>query len=392
MTFKLENGTNLPTGTSLEVKSLTVKSKAKADIVITNDSDPVLTPAVLDNDVVSFAFPTTGTDPVHTFTNTDAVSLGGSIMVIPGETVYDLIVDLVQKNGSDEIVGSSQSVDLDITLGGAQFKAGYSYEVTVKVYAAQAVVLDVSIVDWKAGESIYVDNDNDDDVAGVDPTKLYATPDYVRSTDTELVFSVNVPDGEYYNVQAALSTDPNNYDSNAEWVSVVGLTKAETGTVTFTNFYAEKVYYCHLRYTDTDVTVDEDTEFTDAAKPAEDNYLVSPAFEIEKGYLVENSWESYSKLPQFYLNRYPEITEATWEDAAPTDLPWLAVECTPTDKEVVINVYKDGSLIKTFQGAGWIPYNGLITISGEELGYATLETGVYDVKVDGISAPAITVS
>lgn len=396
-TFKLENGTTLKTDQELKVVNLGVMSESKGNLVITNNEGGKLveTPEAEGKSVIEFAYPKAdNATEVHIFSDNTAKTLDGSIMVMPGKTEYEMLIDLAQTKFTDgaatEEWDNTDDVKVTIALpNGTEFKAGYSYEVTVRVYAAEAVVLDVSLVDWKAGESVYIDQDKDDAEVEKDNSTLYAA--YSETTEGKMIYEVNVPETGYYNIQAAISESATQAPTDANaWVDIADTKAAATKFAIFTNWLADKIYYCHLRYTTTNEAVTETTVYQTVA-PTEDEYAVSPAFDITKSYLVEDNWTSYStKLPKSYTDGFPSITEETWATTAPSDLPWLAVECTPTEL-ASIDVTKDGKLIRSFE---WTAEDGsveLMTISGPELGYETLPAGTYVVEVNGKAADPITV-
>ena len=392
-TFKLENGSTLPDGVELFVTSLGVKSETKGNLVIDreNESNCVLVPTPAtqpESTVNTLMLPTDGkkegtnVEPetyVAKFAAnaTTPVVPTGSVLVMPGDESYDLILNLQQTEtkGTVESLTKATPTTLPIQLAsGEAFKAGYSYEVTVKVYAQEAVLVKVTLTDWKVGEAISIDPDASAPVEKTDE-ELYAT--FASKTATEMVYNVNVPEG-YHNVQAALSTSATSVPENATWVNAEPTRASQT--VKFTDFLAETVYYCHLRYTEAEGDVTEENAYQTVAPNAND-YTVSSVFDITKEpWLVTNSKDSYETLPQAYRTLKGEW-DAIKDNA--NDFPWIAVQFTRTH-ETVATVKYNGKAIKTFEAVD-LPV-GLLTVSAKELGMSELAAGTYTFVINGKTA------
>lgn len=387
-TFNLINGSELGevdgTDVKLRVDTLAVKSNNTGNLVIdVTDEDNcklVETPGVATENYASLFYSVEAGQYVAEFeAKGDKKTLDGSIMVMPGQTSYNMVLDLTQTGHVDEQGKLKKTTTtLPIKLSdGAAFKAGYSYEVTVMVYAQEAVLVNVALSDWKVGEAVTIDPDATAPV--VKPAdQLHAT--FAELTnDNKMVYNVNVPEG-YYNVQAALSEDANSVPANAEWVALLPTRAATTQYAVFSNFLAETVYYCHLRYTETDVDLD-DSEVTPEWKGVTSTEsVVSSSFAIVgEPWLVENNQESYEELPEAYWNR-EGYRWAECKDVV--DLPWIAVTFTPC-KEVEASVRLNNKLIKSFEGEGVI---GLLTVSAAELGKEELPAGNYVFTINGEKA------
>lgn len=409
-TFAIENGTTLTDGQELYVNSLSVKSKSNANLTITNGSGyefkasddaqgkeftyPVTYAATATENGDSYTY-TAVPNKVCTFSvNTSTKELTESIMVMPGESSYAMTVYISQKNGdaTTEVV----PVSLDIKLSdNSIFKAGYSYKVTVKIYAQEAALLDVTIVDWKTGESIYIDNDDDDTTTELNATHLYAKRIYDDDnySTSRMVYEVNVPESmANYSIQAALSTSTTEPTVDDSWVDLSDDTKSSAtkyAIFSYDKFYAATEYYCHLRYKSST----NETNWTTNPNDLYSEVSVSPSFAIQESWLV-NDWTSYNKLPQFYKTTYGNgISNDSWSQTAPKDLPWLAVTCTPLQNATISLKYKanesDGyTPVKTFSTWTKIP-NGLVTICADEIGWDELKAGYYVVNINGVDSEAI---
>ena len=398
LTFKLVNGTTLKDDATLKVTDLTVASESKANLVITNDGgcEFVQTPAAEGASVVPFGLPKplvggVAANELATFTeDVSDAALSGSIMVMPGQTSYPMVLSLTQNSGVSGATDHSAPVNLNVALAsGDTFKAGYSYEVTVKVYASEAVLVKVAVVDWKTGESITIDQDQDQDQdVNRNDANLYAVP--VEASDaTTLAFEVNVPETMIgYTIEAALSESLSDVPTEG-WQALVN-SKATTKFAVFSKYLAGKIYYCHLRYKAT-----EEAEYTNVAPTEETDYCVAPTFKFVKAWYI-NDETSYNQLPDFYKDRdgyrWNECKDNINAVNGPDryHLPWLAATCTPTDADVV-NVKKDGKVIRTFEGADWRPLNGLTIVTPYELGLETIPAGTYTFVINGVESDAITV-
>lgn len=89
--------------------------------------------------------------------------IGESLMVIPGESSYQLYVCTRQDGVTTEI--DPQPWTLDITKiegapsGAAAFEAGYSYKVKIVIYGLEEVKISAELEDWKDGGSTVIDPD-----------------------------------------------------------------------------------------------------------------------------------------------------------------------------------------------------------------------------------------
>ena len=97
----------------------------------------------------------------------DTTSIGESIMVIPGETSYELSYWLSSSNDvTTPIVEQNWTLDAaalvnkdDINIGATKFEAGKSYKVTIKIYGLEKVDITASLQGWEDGGNIVVDPD-----------------------------------------------------------------------------------------------------------------------------------------------------------------------------------------------------------------------------------------
>jgi hypothetical protein len=174
--FYITSGSDFETtGTpeNLVVKGLTVTSKYKADLGvvgnntglynISEDTAPLsllsLDPATKKLvDLVPYEVP----DKDLAVEN-DANLLGESLMVIPGETSYDINLTLNQF-GEDNNLALTLNISDVKNEGGAAtqsvFTAGYSYKVYINVVGIEKVELSAELEDWKDGGRVDIDSDD----------------------------------------------------------------------------------------------------------------------------------------------------------------------------------------------------------------------------------------
>ena len=94
------------------------------------------------------------------FGEENGVKAGESIMVMPGETSYEVTV----KTTDPTITTAINDVVKEIKLSGeaTAFKAGYSYNVVVTVYSLERVEVSATLTPWEDGEEINIGQDGDE--------------------------------------------------------------------------------------------------------------------------------------------------------------------------------------------------------------------------------------
>lgn len=96
-------------------------------------------------------------------TKDNPVSVGESLMVIPGETSYKLSIYTSQDGVSTSIDPQEWTLDINSIVGKPEgavaFDAGYSYKVTVLIYGLEEVKVTAELEDWKDGGSTVIDPD-----------------------------------------------------------------------------------------------------------------------------------------------------------------------------------------------------------------------------------------
>ena len=129
-------------------------------------------------DYLSLANETSGANnlpynvPEYTGADQDPIKVGESLMVMPGQTSYNLRVSMTQDGNGDtdlpvntlETVIAATNVDTndDGTVDGvATFEAGKTYEITIKVYGMERIEVSATLKAWEDGGSVVIDPDQD---------------------------------------------------------------------------------------------------------------------------------------------------------------------------------------------------------------------------------------
>lgn len=376
--FNIINGSDFHgKDVTMNVTKLVIKSYTEGNIEINNKDDNgcKFVPGTATGDL-SYSEGATTNNPIASFTNKDEEKeLTGSVMVVPGATKYDMTLTLTQ-TGYEEPVGTpvETPVPVEIKLEDPTepFKAGVCYEVTVKVYAQEAVLVNVALTPWEDGEKINIDTDEDtDDESQIDETMPYAELD--SRTETSLTYNVTIPDG-IYNLQAGLTT--NMYATPSAWVDVPFTRAAVEAEVTFNELDREQLYYCHLRYTTTEGAPTEETVYTTSSN-APCAAVTFPEFALTKAYVVSDE-TSYKQLPAWYQEKcgdwakysadkeaYDQLSEEDKASSGFNPLPWIAVECTPGILGKV--TVKEGENTYETEGFEGAEVTGLFTICAGEM-------------------------
>ena len=96
----------------------------------------------------------------------DGIKAGESIMVIPGETSYQVIIETRMKEGSDIKENPDPIVKTLELSDKSSFEAGKSYNIVVTVYSPEEIVITATLTAWEDGEEISVGQDDDQKPSG----------------------------------------------------------------------------------------------------------------------------------------------------------------------------------------------------------------------------------
>lgn len=110
--------------------------------------------------------------PEYTGADQDPIKVGESLMVMPGQTSYNLRVSMTQDGNGDvelpvnklETVIAAANVDTNddgTAEGVTTFEAGKTYEITIKVYGMERIEVSATLKAWEDGGSVVIDPDQD---------------------------------------------------------------------------------------------------------------------------------------------------------------------------------------------------------------------------------------
>lgn len=144
-----------------------------------------------------------------------ATELPGSIMVMPGRTIYPVKLHMNQE-GITESAANTQEFEIDferLLQSEDQYAtAGHQYWITITVYGLEAVNITVSLTDWDEAGTVEVDPDKDFVVSAQPPAVADAGGG-----------AVDIP---------IVATDQYTYTVDASWVHVVNNAPAQVLTKT----------------------------------------------------------------------------------------------------------------------------------------------------------------
>ena len=181
-TFEIVPGS--ASANTIQVESIKIQSKTKGNLVVVGenrgiqdvDAESVAWLSLMQKSVDSPApgalEPLTPVAPATFKAEPDAiqdtVSVGESIMVIPGEATYDLEYTLRSSDDAVTTPIATQNWTLDAAalvnkdntnISATKFEAGKSYKVTIKIYGLEKVEITASLQGWEDGGNIVVDPD-----------------------------------------------------------------------------------------------------------------------------------------------------------------------------------------------------------------------------------------
>lgn len=152
------------------IAGISVESKTEADMLVAAPAADVAplfntdTPAFLKMDFSEspLAMPEFA-NPEETPVD---LEVEGGLLVIPGDEIYKLKLQLVQEGATTE-KGNERNLEIDFNkiIGGTENKfaePGYQYNVTVVVYGLESVEVSVTLDQWKDGGSTFIDPDEDE--------------------------------------------------------------------------------------------------------------------------------------------------------------------------------------------------------------------------------------
>ena len=163
--FVFKTGEAIDENTKVEVVGIAVGSVKNGLLTVAGDGQG-LVPANENEVDLPLKYPTENAPlamPSAKGDNADFGSNGNSIMVYPKAGSYKLAIKIRQSKKVDENTWTDGTVEertFSIALsGGADFKAGKKYEVTVITYGMEPVIVGVKLSDWAVGENVTIDSD-----------------------------------------------------------------------------------------------------------------------------------------------------------------------------------------------------------------------------------------
>ena len=162
--FVFKTGEAIDENTKVEVVGIAVGSVKNGVLTVAGDGQG-LVPANENEVDLPLKYPTESAALAMPSAKDDTANFGdngNSIMVYPKAGSYKLAIKIRQsKKVRDTWTdGTVEERTFSIALsGGADFKAGKKYEVTVITYGMEPVIVGVKLSDWAVGENVTIDSD-----------------------------------------------------------------------------------------------------------------------------------------------------------------------------------------------------------------------------------------
>lgn len=173
-TFEIKPGTDA--SKNVEVTGISIEANSKGFLGIAGEDKGTITALPFDetnNTLATFTLmeraagseTCTALQPVSltdaTVGGETGVKAGESIMVIPGETSYNITIQ-TQMNADSGIAAEIADIEKVLTLAeNAQFEAGKSYNVIITVYSLEEIEIKATLAAWEDGEDITIGQDDD---------------------------------------------------------------------------------------------------------------------------------------------------------------------------------------------------------------------------------------
>ncbi len=155
---------------NIQVTDIKIVSKASGDLKVVGNDRGL---ANLSDEMVELSLkektentttPLTPTSPnAYTEARDNAKQVGESLLVVPGESSYKLLISTTQTGVASVIEDQQYTLDIaSITgapTGATAFEAGYSYKVTLVIYGLEEVKVTAELEQWKDGGSTIIDPD-----------------------------------------------------------------------------------------------------------------------------------------------------------------------------------------------------------------------------------------
>ena len=165
--FNFEIKPGAASADNVTVDSIALVSKVEGELVVVSaNAEDLGLNNIVEGTLDTLCLPGIAAEGVKTETfntgetkeNQTAKAVGTNLLVIPGETSYELLVWLSNDNGDSPIAPQVAQVTLQES---ATFDAGKVYTVTIMIYGLESVEVSASLTGWQDGGSVVIDPDQD---------------------------------------------------------------------------------------------------------------------------------------------------------------------------------------------------------------------------------------
>lgn len=103
--------------------------------------------------------------------NIGKTRVGEALFVKPQEESYAVTIyytyPIIGENGAEGVMKMEYPTEIKLS-GNAEFEVGYSYNVNIKIYGIEEIMLETTLDKWEPGEEIEIDPDADDEAEADD--------------------------------------------------------------------------------------------------------------------------------------------------------------------------------------------------------------------------------
>ncbi len=163
--FNFEIKPGAASADNVTVDSIALVSKVEGELVVVSaNAEDLGLNNIVEGTLDTLCLPGIAAEGVKTETfntgetkeNQTAKAVGTNLLVIPGETSYELLVWLSNDNGDSPIAPQVAQVTLQES---ATFDAGKVYTVTIMIYGLESVEVSASLTGWQDGGTVTIDPD-----------------------------------------------------------------------------------------------------------------------------------------------------------------------------------------------------------------------------------------
>ena len=163
--FNFEIKPGAASADNVTVDSIALVSKVEGELVVVSaNAEDLGLNNIVEGTLDTLCLPGIAAEGVKTETFNSGLSkeeqtskaVGTNLLVIPGETSYELLVWLSNDNGDSPIAPQVAQVTLRES---ATFDAGKVYTVTIMIYGLESVEVSASLTGWQDGGTVTIDPD-----------------------------------------------------------------------------------------------------------------------------------------------------------------------------------------------------------------------------------------